>query len=85
MPITTTNTAQSASGFLDSIGVNVHVGYTDTSYGDINRVETSLAYIGVDQVRDKLLDWQDAQANYSALANAGIKFDFLIPVYARRP
>ena len=76
-----TNTAQSASTFLDSIGINVHMGYTWTSYNNVGLVETSLAYIGVDNVRDKLLDWSNVQANYAQIADAGYKFDFVLPVY----
>lgn len=76
-----TNTAQSASAFLDSIGVNVHMAYTWTSFNNVSLVETSLAYIGVDNVRDKLLDWSDVQTNYQQLADAGYKFDFVLPVY----
>lgn len=55
--------------------------YIWTSYADVNRVKASLEYIGVDQVRDKLLNWPDVQPNYHALANAGYVFDFILPVY----
>ena len=76
-----TNTAQSVSTFLDSIGINVHMGYTWTLYNNVGLVETDLAFIGVDNVRDKLLDWSTVQSNYAQIADAGYKFDFVLPVY----
>src|ERR1700719_4398463 len=70
-----TYTAQSASAFLDSIGVTVHMSYTWTSYGNVQVVENSLAYIGVDNLRDKLV----GQTQDQQLASAGYKFDFFLP------
>jgi len=77
-----TNTAQTVSSFLDSIGINVHMAYTWTSYNNVSLVENDLSYIGVTNLRDKLLDWSDVQGNYAALASDGYKFDFSIPVYS---
>ena len=74
--------AVSASTFDQSIGVNVHMGFTSTPYGNVAAVESDLAYLGIDHVRDSLLDWPGVQTSYQQLAAAGIKFDFAIPVYA---
>jgi Ca2+-binding RTX toxin-like protein len=83
VPSTDTGVAPtlSATQFIDSIGVNVHVGYFWTAYGDTNLVNQSLDYLGVDLVRDKLLSWPEVQGNYEALAQHGVKFDFVLPVY----
>jgi trimeric autotransporter adhesin len=73
--------AHSAAEFRDSIGVNVHVSFNWTAYANIAEVKNALAYLGVDKVRDPLFDWPEVQANYRELAIAGIKFDFVMPVY----
>ena len=83
-PMTTTPTpivAQSAATFDQSIGVNVHMAYTWTPYANVTSVENDLAYLGVNHVRDELFDASNVQTNYDELAAAGIKFDFIIPVY----
>jgi hypothetical protein len=46
--------AKSAQAFADSVGVNVHASYTDTVYGDWNRVVTELKSLGIRHVRDGL-------------------------------
>ena len=79
----TATVALSASSFDQSIGVNVHMGYTWTAYGNVALVESSLTYLGVDLVRDKLESPAYVNtAAYYELAAAGIKFDFDLPVYA---
>jgi hypothetical protein len=73
--------AQSAATFDQSIGVNVHMAYTWTPYANVTSVENDLAYLGVNHVRDDFFDASNVQVNYDQLAAAGIKFDFVIPVY----
>ena len=69
-------TPQTASQFLDTLGVNVHVEYTDGKYASSSNVISDLAYLGVNHVRDAVLNpGNQGQSNYDALANAGIKFD----------
>ena len=68
----TSTAAQSVEQFDQSIGVNVHMGYYWTLYNDVTLVESDLAYLGVNQVRDKLLDWSNVQKNYQQLAAAGM-------------
>ena len=71
--------AQSAESFDQSIGVNVHMWETGSSYTNVALVESDLAYLGVDNIRDILEPVsQDLQA-LEALASAGYKFDFIIP------
>ena len=83
---TTTNgptavTAVSASTFVQSIGVNIHVENYWSNYANTTLVESELAYLGIDQVRDKFVDWSNLQSEYAQLAAAGVKFDMQIPVY----
>ena len=75
--------AESAEAFDQSIGVNVHMSYTWTPYANVGTVESDLAYLGVDHVRDELVS--NALTSYEELAAAGIKFDFAIPVYPSSP
>ena len=79
----TPTVAQTAASFDDSIGVNVHMAYTWTTYADVALVESSLAYLGVDNVRDELANSTYLNiASDEQLAAAGIKFDFVLPVYS---
>jgi hypothetical protein len=71
--------AIAASQFLDSLGVNVHTTYSNTVYADTSLVESDLAYLGTNNVRDGI----NAIGAYNsvgeeALAAAGYKFDFVM-------
>ena len=46
--------AQSARAFGDSVGVNVHLLFEDTSYGRFDVVRSRLRELGVRYVRDGL-------------------------------
>ena len=82
MPVTPTLTmAQSAAAFDQSIGVNVHMAFTSTAYGNVAGVINDLAYLGVNQVRDGFYNAPSFLPAYEALAAAGIKFDFFLVVY----
>lgn len=80
-----TVTPLSAAGFRDSIGVNTHVGYTDTAYGNWSGVVSALQQLGVTHVRDLLIDngvsgyMQQWTSNVQAAAADGIHFDFVMP------
>ncbi|TPW27941.1 hypothetical protein [Pararhizobium mangrovi] len=53
--------------------------WTDTAYANVDMVESSLQYLGVDNVRDAAPpDWLSQP--FDQLADAGVDFDFLIPV-----
>ena len=70
-----------ASGFLDTIGVNTHIAYTDGGYANVANVEADLAYLGITNVRDGISNGAAGSAplsSYIALAKDGIKFTFLI-------
>jgi hypothetical protein len=82
-PMSTTPTptlAQSVAAFDQSIGVNVHMSYTWTDYANVALVESDLAYLGVDNVRDTVFSTSNVQTD-EQLAAAGIKFDLFLPVY----
>jgi hypothetical protein len=74
--IPTPTVALSALAFDQSIGVNIHMGYTGTAYGNIGLVESALSYLGVVNIRDNLW-WVDEQA-VEALTALGYKADLII-------
>jgi Ca2+-binding RTX toxin-like protein len=75
---TSSTTALSATSFIGSLGVNVHMAYTWTPYGDVTLVENSLAYLGIVNVRDNLYPKPIAEAAFQSMADLGYKFDFII-------
>jgi hypothetical protein len=44
--------AQSAASFIDSIGVNAHLSYQDTTYGDFARVQHEVRSVGIRHIRE---------------------------------
>jgi hypothetical protein len=66
-----------ARAFVESLGVNVHVGYTDTIYGNLPKMIEALKYAGLTKVRDGHVPWQNDR--YAAMAKAGVRFDFFLP------
>jgi len=49
--------ARSANDFVESIGVNTHLGYSDTAYGNYRGLlKPSLLYLGVRHIRDGIDD-----------------------------
>jgi hypothetical protein len=67
--------AQSADAFVGSVGVNVHLHYTDTPYGDFPSVERALKGLGVRHIRDALLgtSWGLYYDRLNDLGRLGIK------------
>ncbi len=80
--MSTPTAAVADTSFLQSIGVNVHMGYSSTPYANVALVESDLSYLGVNSVRDSFFNWSNSQTNFQQLAAAGIKFDFLLPEYS---
>lgn len=75
----------SAGAFRDSVGVDTHIVYFDTTYGQWSRVLSALTALGVRHVRDGVYgnpapqwhDWNEAYYRaVLAAASDGIKFDF---------
>ena len=48
-------TAGEADCFVDTIGVNVHLHYTDTVYWDFLKLKTAIKKLGVRHIRDGLV------------------------------
>jgi len=66
-----------SSAFLDSVGVNIHAGYLDTSYGNAGALERAVIGLGVHHVRDSAcVSCTQERSVLLALAQAGIKTDF---------
>jgi hypothetical protein len=64
----------SASGFVDSIGVNVHLSYFDTAYGDFASLERKLLELGIRHIRDGACGGCiEQQDRLVALGAAGIR------------
>jgi len=67
------------AAFLSSLGVNVHLEYTDGKYASSTQVLKDLQYLGINQVRDANLNpANQGQSGYGVLANAGVKFDLIV-------
>jgi hypothetical protein len=80
MTITYT-TASAAGNFINSIGVNTHIDFTNSSYAKLNLVETAINYLGVKNLRDSPESTADVGASglWQQVANAtGAKFDAYI-------
>ncbi len=69
-------TARPADALVDSIGVNIHVSYTDTSYGRFSEWKSLLVDSGIRHVRDGLNDMGTTSYFYNRLkelAAAGVR------------
>jgi hypothetical protein len=72
--------AKNANSFVESIGVNTHVNYDDTAYGDYEvLLKPSLLYLGVRHIRDGLADDDFMLNPYRDLLNYGIRVTGLVP------
>jgi hypothetical protein len=75
--------AARVTGFLDSLGVNTHLNYTDGAYINYASVISDLAYLGIHQLRDATPDpantgsYQHHVTALNAVAAAGNAFDFI--------
>jgi hypothetical protein len=74
--------------FQDSLGINLHMNYTDGLYSNPQQVLEDLQYIGISNVRDNLIEDQDSiphrqgLAAEEFLADNGIKFDYVVAASA---
>jgi hypothetical protein len=71
-------TILSASGFVNSIGVNAHAGFGWTDYNNLAMTVDDLKYLGVTHLRDAMATNPAAQPVVDGLAAAGYKFDFIV-------
>jgi hypothetical protein len=71
--------ARPAAAFGDSVGVTVHLSYTDTRYADWAAVLAGLRELGVRHVRDRLiLGRPDLYERLGTLAAEGVGIDLVI-------
>lgn len=69
----------SATGFLDSLGVNVHMTYYDTAYARLDEWAARLDELGVRHVRDGLvLDNPRYVDDYRRLARQGVRATLIV-------
>jgi hypothetical protein len=76
-------TAQSAYDFVNSIGVNTHLNYFDRAYGNFQFVERELQSIGIRHLRDGVhlqnSDYNSAvYGRWATLGKFGIRFDAVL-------
>ena len=65
--------ARPADAFVDFVGVNTHVGYADTTYGDYEGIlKPRLLELGVRHIRDGTFD-SDVLRKYLDLGKHGIR------------
>ena len=79
-----TERATQADAFVDSIGINTHLTYTDTLYyTQWSTILSELQSSGIRHVRDGFYDWPSSSVfvtRHQALASAGIKTDYVVPL-----
>jgi hypothetical protein len=71
--------AKQADAFVESIGVNVHLTYSDTPYAEFAKVDQALQELGVRYIRDGVGQGRpDVYSEYRTLAAQGIKLDMIV-------
>lgn len=70
---------RTANNFLLSVGVNTHAAAASGSYGNSSLIKRSLDYLGIHLVRDGFTSVGTGGAVIDALAQGGVKFDFVAP------
>lgn len=72
-----TNTLMRSYDFINALGVNAPIPYTDGGYSNIPNVVSNMAYLGVHHIRSGISNGQGGSAplaSFETLAAAGIKF-----------
>src|ERR1700761_1466387 len=72
------STAISATAFIDTLGVNTHLGDAG-AYSDTAMVEQNLEYLGVTIVRDSVISASEAAVWQQVAQATGVKFDDYMP------
>jgi hypothetical protein len=79
---TYTEVPAQADALVDSVGVNVHLGFLGTPYQNFALVQNALKTLGVRHIRDGLMalssTWPGYFTEHNELGQAGIKSSFLI-------
>src|ERR1700753_3408390 len=68
-----------ADSIADSVGVDIHLHYQNTVYGNFSLIQNLLTDLGVRHTRDGLIDtnWQQYYQHHVALGRLGIKCLFI--------
>jgi hypothetical protein len=82
-PLPIPEPAHSAFDFVNSIGVNTHLNYFDTQYGNFPFVSRELQRVGIHHLRDGVhlqnADYNNAlYGRWAALGKLGIRFDAVL-------
>ena len=79
IPAAYAETAKSADAFVDSIGVNVHLPYTNTAYGDYDGIiKPRLQEVGIRHIRDSASEGDEPLLNkFRDLSNSGIRLTLI--------
>jgi hypothetical protein len=77
---TSPSSAIRASGFIGSIGVNIHLNYLDSpDWANVPLILRCLTYLGINQVRDGLpIPGSAPVSTYTRMMRQGIKFDLIV-------
>lgn len=68
-----------AETFIRAMGVNIHVGETDTPYRNLSQIIAALRDLGTDNVRDSAQAFPPGgNGRFARLARAGLQFDFIL-------
>jgi hypothetical protein len=72
-------TPVSAGSIAESVGVDIHLHYQNTVYGNFSLIQNLLTDLGVRHTRDGLIDtnWQQYYQHHVALGRLGIKCLFI--------
>lgn len=70
--------AASAASFTSSVGINTHIDFTWTAYGNLNEVENALNYLDIKNVRDSPGSSSDLTWWQQVAQATGVKFDAFI-------
>ena len=68
--------AQSAQTLADSVGIVTHLDYLDTPYADFEKIKSSLAYLGIHNLRDTMP--RTNTVPYESLAALHYHFDLVV-------
>lgn len=79
-PLFHSETPRAAGEFVDSIGVNTHINYFDTSYGNSSHLRQELGSLGIRHVRDGAVlqndDYNKAVYGvWRSISGLGVRFD----------
>lgn len=75
-----TPVAMRAATFVETIGVNVHLSWKDTVYGNVNAVANAISTLGIKHLRDGTPLPGFTLPDFQGLASAGAKFTCLADV-----